>query len=346
MYLGKCEGLDCVVSPSAPNSSVLITGQSGSGKSCRQNQIELAEVQSGNTVIVLDISRNHSEKDIFVPILYEYKQHLNRIDAVKDGVGINLLNPISKQQGESESYVNLVNSNVYAFSSAQRMGVRQQAILREAIEMAIVSKNKNHNLSDEDALHMAFSAKEKNTKWQMVYQRLWTILNCGALKSGEKHTQGQKINILDLSGLDILSAETLAEAGLSYFWRMAYNHGFPKDFGKVTIVVDEFQHLSVKVHSALSTILREGRKFGLTLLLTTQSLNIFSNAELSMLNQAAIHLYFHPADNDLTQIAKLIDPSKKEYWRKQLTGLKRGQCLGVGSLEVNGNYIQRPLLLV
>ena len=115
MYLGKCEGLDCAVSPSAPNSSVLITGQSGSGKSCRQNQIELAEVQSGNTVIVLDVSQNHNEKDIFSPISYEYKQHLNRIDAAKDGIGINLLSPISNQQGQSESYVNLVNSNVYAF---------------------------------------------------------------------------------------------------------------------------------------------------------------------------------------------------------------------------------------
>lgn len=346
MYLGKCEGLDCIVSPVAPNSSVLITGQSGSGKSCRQNQIELAEVQSGKTIIVLDISQNHNEKDIYNPISNKYKRYLNRIDATKDGIGINLLSPISNQQGQSESYVNFVNSNVYAFSSARRMGVGQQAILREAIEMAIASKNKNHNLSDEDALRMAFSEKKKNTKWQVVYQRLWTILNCGVLRSGEKHIYGQKINILDLSGLDILSAETVAEAVLSYFWRMAYNHGFPKDFGKVTIVVDEFQHLSVKAHSALSMILREGRKFGLTLLLTTQSLNTFSNAELSMIKQAATHLCFRPVDNELTQIAKMIDPSKKEYWRSKLMGLKRGQCLGVGSLDVNGNSIQRPLLLI
>lgn len=345
MYLGKCEGLDCIVSPTAPNSSVLITGQSGSGKSCRQNQIELAEVQSGNTVIVLDISQNHNEKDIFGPVIYKYKQHLNRIDAAKDGVGINLLSPISNQQGESESYVNFVNSNVYAFSSARQMGVGQQAILREAIETAIASQNKNCNLSDEDALRMAFSAKKKNTKWQVVYQRLWTTLNCGALRSGKKHIQGQKINILDLSGLDILSAETLAEVVLSYFWRMAYNQGYPKDFGKVTIVVDEFQHLSIKEHSALNMILREGRKFGLNLLLTTQSLSIFSNAELSMLNQAATHLCFRPVDNELTQIAKMIDPSKKEHWRKQLMGLKRGQCLGRGNLDINGNSIQRPLLL-
>jgi len=345
MYLGKCEGLDCAVSPSAPNSSVLITGQSGSGKSCRQNQIELAEVQSGNTVIVLDVSQNHNEKDIFSPISYEYKQHLNRIDAVKDGIGINLLSPISNQQGQSESYVNLVNSNVYAFSSARRMGVGQQAILREAIEMAIASKNKNQNLSDEAALRMAFSEKKKNTKWQVVYQRLWIVLNCGVLRSGEKHTLGQKVNILDLSGLDILSAETVAEAVLSYFWRMAYNQGFPKDFGKVTIVVDEFQHLSVKAYSALSMILREGRKFGLSIILTTQSLNIFSDAELSMIKQAATHLCFRPADNELTQVAKMIDPSKKEYWRNKFSGLKRGQCLGVGSLDVSGNYIQRPLLL-
>lgn len=150
---------------------------------------------------------------------------------------------------------------------------------------------------------------------------------------------------MDLSGLDILSAETVAEAVLSYFWRMAYNQGFPKDFGKVTIVVDEFQHLSVKAHSALSMILREGRKFGLILLLTTQTLNIFSNAELSLIQQVATHLCFRPVENELTQVAKMIDPSKKEYWRNQLTGLKRGQCLGVGSLDVNGNYIQRPLLL-
>ena len=345
MYLGKCEGFECYISPNAPNGSCIITGISGGGKSCKQNQMELREVLDGNTPIILDISRNHLKKDIFYKIQSDYWKHVNYIDASKDGIGIEIFAPIKNCRSELESYVTLINSNVQALSARQNMGLRQQVILREVVEEAIQLKRKCPNYTDELILRTVFNKHKEDTKWQEIYQRLWTVLNCGVLKRGTKQIKPQAINIIDLSTLDMLSSEILSEVILAYLWRNVYNAGFPLSFGKVTIVLDEFQHVSIKKSSMLRTMLREGRRFGLSLILATQTMGIFTPEEVSMLNQTATHLYFRPADSDLTKCARMIEPSKATSWRKRLANLERGNCVAVGSLMVNGREISHPLLL-
>lgn len=346
MYIGKCGNFDCYVSGTSNNSSVIVTGQSGSGKSCRLNQIELREALAGNTVIVIDYSKNHLEKDIFHEIKSDYVNRCTRINAVNDGLGIEILSPLCNSRGEGESYVNLVNSNVRAFSSSQQMGVCQQAILREALDAGIRLKKCKPDLSEEVILRSAFADHKEDAKWQNVYQKLWTVLNCNALRPSLKRLEACSVNIIDLSALDMLSAMVLAEVILSYFWRVAYCESFPKNFGKIIIVLDEFQNCSIKKNSTLRIMLRESRKFGLSLILATQSLGIFSPEELSMLHQTATHLYFRPIDSDITKCAKKIAPLKTDVWREKLARLSRGECIAVGTLEVNGHVIAHPLKLI
>ena len=63
MLIGYLNNKACKISPSSPNRSALISGISGIGKSCWQNFIELNEAKSGNTVIVIDYSQNHHNRD-------------------------------------------------------------------------------------------------------------------------------------------------------------------------------------------------------------------------------------------------------------------------------------------
>lgn len=345
MYIGKCSGYDCYVSETSNNRSVIITGQSGSGKSCKINQMELKEILNGNTVIVIDYSQNHREQDIFQAVRKEYLPYSHRIDAVKDGLGMEILSPIVNDQGAHESFINLVNSNVRAFSSSQQMGIRQQAIIREVVEAGIKLKKQNPDLSEEEILKKIFLSDTENALYQIVYQKLWTVLNCNALRTGIKHLEAKTINIVDLSSLDMLSSEILAEIILAYLWRIVYHGGFPNCYGNVTVVLDEFQHCSIRKDSTLRIMLRESRKFGLGLILATQSLGIFSSEELSMLHQTATHLYFRPIDSDIVKCAKAIEPSKIAVWREKLKKLKRGECIAVGTLEANGHVIAHPLKL-
>ncbi len=103
------------------------------------------------------------------------------------------------------------------------------------------------------------------------------------------------------------SAVQLAEVILAYIWRVARS-GFPASMGKIILVIDEFQNMNLGVGSTLRRVLCEGRKFGLNLLLVTQTLGRYNREIKSMLNQAASHLYFHPVDSDIVSSARAIDP--------------------------------------
>ena len=58
----------------------------------------------------------------------------------------------------------------------------------------------------------------------------------------------------------------------------------------ITIVIDEFQHLLLNKKAMLVQLLTEGRKYGLDVILATQSLSRFTNDTLVALNQAAVRL--------------------------------------------------------
>lgn len=344
MYLGIVEGRKCRVSKDAPNGSVCITGISGSGKSCRQNRIELEEVKKGNTVIAIDFSRNHQRKDIFEHIRVEYDSFTNRIDAVRDGIGIRLFTPFQSRDKEPGRYVNIINSNVQAFSASVRMGDKQKAVLRNAIERAMEIQSKNPMTNELEGLIMALEEID-SSEAQSVYQKLWTVLNSGVIRTVGQSILEKKINIIDLSGLDMNSSEIVAEVLLAYLWHVAYNIGFSDKYGKVIVVLDEFQHCSIRKYSTLQTMLREGRRFGLNLLLTTQTLDNFNREEQAILNQTAVHLYFRPAESEKLRCAKVIDLRRASEWKEQLGRLQRGECIAVGALEVNGIEITRPLIL-
>lgn len=344
MYLGMCEGQVCRVSNNSSNNSVCLTGISGAGKSCKINEIELTEVKNGNTVICIDISQNHLEKDIFYKIRPEYCRYINRINALKNGLGMNLFKPVIKENGTVESYVNIINSNVQSFSAAYKMGDRQKALLRKIIMDAMEIQNEYMGMSDSQALVSAFVGNS-SAEVSALYEKFWTVLNANVFRNSNQIIEPNKINIIELSDLDILSAEVITEVILAYFWRVIYNRGFSNDYGNVTIVLDEFQHCSLKKGATLHMMLSEGRKFGINLILATQTMGIFSAQTVSILEQMATRLYFRPVYSSLLKDARNIEATKTSYWKETLSTLPRGVCVAKGVLEVNGIEINRPLIL-
>lgn len=99
------------------------------GNTTRLNCMELMNVKEGTTVLILDMNQTHTDGRIFQPIREEYMRKINRINAMKDGLGLGLLQPIHTPHGEEESFVHLVNSAIKVLSSTQSMGVRQISAL-------------------------------------------------------------------------------------------------------------------------------------------------------------------------------------------------------------------------
>lgn len=178
-----------------------------------------------------------------------------------------------------------------------------------------------------------------------VYQKLWTFLHCGVLETSHQCLQVDKINVINLSELDVITQSTMAEVILHTLWRKVRFLGLPKERPRLTVVLDEFQNLPMKSNSILCNMLREGRKFGVNFLLATQSLKSFSRELQPIIGQTATQLYFRPAPSEIKAVAKTVGFEKAALWTRILSNLQVGECVAVGELQVNGAEIKRPLKL-
>ena len=337
MFVGFVNGRECSVWENAANQSILLTGISGSGKSCKLQQMELRAALSGNTVVILDISQNHGEDDILPRIADDYRDLANRIFVNQGEFNLNLLGSFGEENEHSRR-----NSCVQALCGKQYFGVVQKAIVREALEKA-EGIRKQRNCSDGEAIKSVFLAHSE-MEWIRVYEKLWYVLNSGALQEGKKKIQPGKINILELGADDIATGEILAELVLSYFWRICYYAKTKSSTGRLILVLDEFQHCSLKYQAILPRLLTEGRKFGIDLILATQTLGIFSREEKALLEQPATRLYFKPAEAEMRELKK-YDGERRKILNGEINRLKRGECIANGELVVGKQLIRRPLLL-
>lgn len=342
MYLGTLEQKDCWTGRNAPNKHVRITGISGSGKTSRLQQMELVSVYGHKTVIVLDLGHTHSENRIFQPIRREFTSHVNRIDAQTDGIGIHFLEPMASGDGRYESPAGVVNEAANAFAAIHNFGPRQIGAIRNAAIFAI----NNRGQFPSEMVGIGVGLKAENSYESMaVYELLWMLMNSRVFRDSPKRIEAGKINILDLSGLDSMTRSAAAGLIISYFWRWARWNGAKSD---IVLALDEFQNLSFGRGSALPDILREGRKFGVSLLLSTQSTNTFPINIRMLLNQAAVKLYFRPGQHEIPQIAREIAycyGSKTGEMAKKLAALKVGESIAAGDLRWRDREFQGAVIL-
>lgn len=333
-YLGNLHQEKCTTSPSATNQSILITGVSGSGKTCRMQQIELEAVCSGRTIIVIDTSHSHDPEQIYPPIHSDYENYTNRISAVRDGIDLHLF-PSKEQTPSLESLK--INSITQAISRSAKLGVNQTKLLRQAV------KNAFYNCTPKSSELQTISSqlKELGTPGENLHERLWTIFETNVIRESPHHIQSHKINILDLSDLDETTQKVLIELILFNLWDQRIQNNLPI----CSVVLDEFQRLYLGSASFVRQLLREGRKFGISLILATQSLSIFPRETVSMLDQAGTKLFFQPVQADLRRISKSLSQIYGGNWEQPLAQLRRGECFADGILQIGNTTIRRPLKL-
>lgn len=108
------------------------------------------------------------------------------------------------------------------------------------------------------------------------------------------------------------------------------------------VVLDEVQNLDHRLDSPLGKMLTEGRKYGLSLILATQTLSNLKKDEQDRLFQAAHKLFFAPAETEVKKYAEILEVtvkgSTRQHWIEELSSLRKGYCLSVGyHLNDDGN---------
>lgn len=328
-YIGEIMGGKKVkIGVASPNQHIVISGISGSGKSVRIADIEKTIVEDGGTIIEIDINGTGTPAP---NVAYQ------RISAYEDGLGVSLLD-ISQVDLGRETKSSFIQSVLETICPRQMHGTCQRAAVRRAVEYAI--KNRNQFSSEMEAIAAGLKG-QNDVSAQGALEHLGSILEGNIFRNSSKYIKERAINNISLQGFNSKTQKRIIEILLNVMWRQirtdkVYNR-------KWTLVVDEFQNLDVS-DSILFQMLTEGRKYGLNLILATQTLTTFSKKELAIINQAAIKLFFRQGRTDLRVVSALIDSTNKEKWMETLSNLRVGQAIVTGELEIGSKSIMRPMI--
>ncbi len=329
-YIGKTSGgIDVEIGVASPNKHVVISGMSGAGKSVRLAEIEKNIIQDGGTVIAFDVNGTHKREKNTV---------FNFISAQEDSLDVKFLSDKLVKEGK-ETLSNLIQYVMETLCPRELRGACQLGAVRKAIEFAI--NHVNEFACEMDAI--SFGLKQQDDTVSMgAYNHLCPILEGKIFRKSSKKILLRKINIISLKGLNPKTQKRVIEIMLSSLWRNIRIDGACES--RFALVIDEFQNLDFSKDTVFFQMLTEARKYGVNMILATQTLTIFSKRELATINQAAVKLFFQQSSSDAKKIAELIDFQHKQRWTQELLTLKIGQAVAVGTFEVLGRQIMRPII--
>lgn len=139
-------------------------------------------------------------------------------------------------------------------------------------------------------------------------------------------------HVFQLTGLDRISRRIIVEFVLWDLYAHVRANG-KKDRPKV-LVLDEVQNLSQDADAPLSNYLAEARKFGISLIMATQSVSNASSQEFKdKLFLAGQMLLFQPPAASAREYAKILCDrcgGGLDEWRRRLMNLSRGECYAIG----------------
>ncbi len=324
------------------NRHMLIFGSSGMGKTyaiqCLMNELGRA----GQNSLVIDYTNGFlpSQLENITTSFLAPQQHIIRRDPLP-------VNPFLLQQQIIDDYVIKETHSTAAkriaaiFKTVYGLGGQQFSVLFNAIIAGMESYGNTFKLDDLlDILDDFLDDKKYNKSTvQSTLSKLKPFIIDKPFASDSKgmgwdtffKDRNCLCHIFQLTGLDMHSSRLVTEFilwDLYAFVRSQGNKNLPK-----VVVLDEIQNLDHREDCPLAKYLTEGRKFGLALIMATQTLSNLSNEQQSRLFQAGHKLFFKPAETEMGEYAKVMqnatgDPAK--IWIERLSKLKKGECYSLG----------------
>ncbi|MBN2886825.1 MAG: type IV secretion system DNA-binding domain-containing protein, partial [Chromatiaceae bacterium] len=319
------------------NRHLLIFGASGSGKTygiqCLLAELARERVRS----IIVDYT------DGFLPAQMESrfiaavrtKSHFVRHEQLP-------LNPFRRQRRRLDPSVpDLVDSPydvatrvMSIFTSVfNDMGSQQRGALSRALEKAIET---DPDLTLETMLDWV---RAEGQHGETLADKIEPFIRARPFRIGDEspwdsllQTPDQGVHVLQLSGLAREIQRLVTEFVLWDLWDYAQSSGSKNR--PIPIVLDEVQNLDHSDDSPIDKMLREGRKFGLAMILATQTTSQFNAEQRDRLFQAGHKLFFKPATSEIDRFATLLSQAtpgmSKADWAQRLNSLEKGECWSLG----------------
>ena len=321
------------------NRHLLIFGSSGSGKTyaiqCLLSELALAGVSS----FIIDYTDGflkHQSESVYQDVCKPQEYFV-----IQDPLPINPFKSYSTEIFPGKTIIerpfqvairvkNILNSVYTDFGS------QQVAIIDKVLEAGLTA-NPNYNLEG-----FVEDLEEEGTRGESVANKIRTLvkMNCFDNTAAtnlyedevrEKHA----VQIIQLTQIPKDLQRIITEFVLWDLWAYVQKHGHKNK--PITIVLDEMQNLDHSADSPIDKLLREGRKFGISLVLATQTVSNFTNEQKDRLFQASTKLFFKPATTEISSFADLLSKVhpelRKSDWIEQLNSLEKGQCFFAGYVD-------------
>lgn len=322
------------------NYSATVYGATGSGKTYAIDKQMISGAEIGNTYLVLDCHNTMSPDMIPDDLKEEFEKKTVRFNAYENSIPCHLMSPLDYPDGIRERVFDTAAFQTEVLSNIYRFGIKQEPVCRSAIK-AVISRG---TFSEEGYRAVGKALDDINTEVSMnVKEKIESLLDHNVFVEGDFPLEEGRINVFDLYRYDLHSQIIIAELLLHYVWRQRIAGLLPPLF----IVIDEFQNIGMRKDGILSTILAEGRRFGINAILLTQSMRIhFTAAQVKLLMQPTYKFFFKPSEADLKEFADIIDPHAVTDSILALRDLECGECIVCGPKYMNGKLINKPLKVV
>ena len=314
-----------------PNAHIAYIGMSGSGKTyaiCRHIE-ELMALNHG--VLICDWSGSYTDRELRKSEFSVKKENIQMIDLSKQKVSFRLL----QRDSEDADHICSLAENVLGLSGALQKKILHRAVTEAGREgklsFAKVQEYLEKMMEEEECdenYEKARRISKVMDRWQMLADKEFLDL----WGSDGIAPDTKKLVILQMFSMPHEKRKACMTSILWCLWMLAEKG----DRSFRTLVLDEAQYINFSADIP-SRMMREGRKFDLSLILSTQFTAGLKKDEMATIFQAGNVFYFHPDIANLRETANRIQPSKAVEWMEILQNLSVGQAVLCGHYTVNGN---------
>lgn len=338
--------------PDLLNRHLLLFGSPGSGKTYGIQCLlaEMAAQQLHSTII--------DYTDGFLP--NQVEKRFTEVTKSKNHyvlLGKLPLNPFGRQMqiidpdmpAFEESAYQVATRITSIFTSVFDMGGQQSAALTRVLDAGI-SAGSNFTLDD-----MLSKLREEGTTGETLANKLEPFVRAQPFRDSDGSaweslvtSRDALVNILQLKGLSKDIYRIVTEFVLWDLYNYVCNTGSKNR--PIPVVLDEIQNLNHSSDSPIDKMIREGRKFGLSMMLATQTISNFDQEQRDRLFLAGHKLFFKPADTEIKSFAKILSLSTRNgseaEWAEKLSKLAKGQCYSLGSVLTTNGTLRVMAVLV
>lgn len=333
------------IRPGVDSGSFLVTGMPGSGKSVCGQWLLYQLAKQGVPVIALDLHSTLTQGQIFPAFQGMFARRAKRHNLYTANLPCPLFQPMQFPDGTAETVYDTAAAIAGTLSSHFRFGQKQRSILTDACEQVIQSGS--YGQMGIAALEGALQNSSSKGA-QEVASRLRSLLLHNPFVDGQEPVAEPYIHIIDLTKYagDPPTQSSIAELLLFYIWKRISSSEVKRP---LFIYCDEFQNVGLRRNGTLWKMITEGRKFGLNVILITQSLSAqFSAEEQQLLLQIPYLLTFRTAGRDTNCRARhLSSVENQREMVRLLNELNRGSCIfsGPAYLGEDTQSILEPILV-